>query len=85
MFAEVWTRPLKSDSRGCVQLMTKDEQIGIRVPSEIKKLLSKIAEQEGRSLAQICEIFLRGGLDAYKKEGTKYIQRILATKDVGHA
>jgi hypothetical protein len=65
--------------------MSKDERIGFRVSAEIKKVLSEIAEKEGRSLAQICEIFLRGGLDAYKKEGTKYIQRILAVKDVRRA
>jgi hypothetical protein len=65
--------------------MPKDERIGFRVPAEIKKVLSEIAKKEGRSLAQICELFLRGGVSAYKSEGTKYILRILAAKDVGRA
>jgi hypothetical protein len=40
--------------------------------------LEKVALSEGRSLAQICEVFLAGGLEIYRKEGSKYLQRFLA-------
>jgi hypothetical protein len=58
--------------------MKKEDSIGIRVPAELKRALSQIARTEGRSLAQVCEIFLRGGTLSYKEEGSKYLQRVLA-------
>jgi hypothetical protein len=60
------------------QLMTaKDERIGLRVSSEIKDALLQIAKKEGRSLAQICELLLRGGIHEYEREGSKYLQRFV--------
>jgi hypothetical protein len=35
---------------------------------------------EGRSMAQICEAFLRAGSESYKKEATKILQRFLAQR-----
>ena len=58
--------------------MKKDERIGFRLPAEVKRILIQIARKEGRSLAQVCEIFLRGGISSYKKEGPKYLQRFLS-------
>jgi hypothetical protein len=58
--------------------MTKDETIGIRVPAELKRALFQIAKKEGRSLAQLCEILLRGAAVSYKEEGPAYLQRILS-------
>lgn len=58
--------------------MRKDERIGVRIPGELKMVLSQIAAKEGRSLAQVCEVLLRGGVEAYKKEGPKYLQRHLS-------
>ena len=60
--------------------MTKEDRIGFRVPAELKRTLSQIAKNEGRSLAQVCEIFLRGGVSLYKEEGSKYLQRLLSRK-----
>jgi hypothetical protein len=57
--------------------MRKEERIGIRVPKELKKALIQIARTEDRSLAQVCEIFLKGGALSYKEEGPKYFQRLL--------
>ena len=31
-----------------------------------------------RSVSQICELLLRAGVDAYKKKGHKYLQRLLS-------
>jgi hypothetical protein len=57
--------------------MRKEERIGVRVPVELKKALIQIAKTEDRSLAQVCEIFLRGGALSYKEEGPKFFQRLL--------
>ena len=68
----------------CLNTMTKDERIGIRVPREVKSSLQEIAKREGRSLAQICEVLLRGGIQAYEREGSKFVQRFISypiTKD----
>lgn len=59
-------------------LMTiKDERIGFRVSRETKLALSQIAQKEGRSLAQICELLLKGGIHEYEKEGSKYLHRFV--------
>jgi hypothetical protein len=58
--------------------MTKDQAIGIRVTAELKKALLQIATKEGRSLAQLCEILLRGAAASYKEEGHAYLQRLLS-------
>jgi len=58
--------------------MRKEERIGVRVPVELKKALIQIAKAEDRSLAQVCEIFLRGGALSYNEEGPRYFQRLLS-------
>jgi hypothetical protein len=58
--------------------MRKEDRIGIRVPAELKRTLTQIAKNEGRSLAQVCEILLRGGAASYTEEGPKYLQRLLS-------
>jgi hypothetical protein len=58
--------------------MRKDESIGVRVPAELKRALIQIAKKEGRSLAQLCEILLKGGAAVYQEEGPKYLQRLLS-------
>jgi len=58
--------------------MRKEDRIGFRVPAELKRTLIQIAKNEGRSLAQVCEIFLRGGVSLYKQEGSKYLHRLLS-------
>lgn len=59
-------------------LMAKDTRLTFRVSSELKKELETLARKESRSVAQVCEAFLRAGLSAYKREGTKYIHRFLS-------
>ena len=39
--------------------------------------ISVLADSEERSISQVCELFLRGGVEAYKKEGGQYLQRLL--------
>jgi hypothetical protein len=59
----------------------KDTRLAFRIRSELKKKLESIAAVEGRSVAQICDAFLQGGVIAYGKEGTKYVRRFLARHD----
>jgi predicted DNA-binding protein len=63
--------------------MQKDAPLAFRIPTELKKRLQAAAKGEARSLSQVCEILLRMGVEAYEKEGAKYLQRFLSrqTKD----
>lgn len=61
-----------------VVAMRKDTALSFRIPGKLKAELEKVALSEGRSLAQVCEALLAGGLEAYKKEGPKYLQRFLS-------
>jgi hypothetical protein len=58
--------------------MKKDTRLTFRVHSTLKKDLEGIAAREGRSVAQICEAFLKVGSEAYGRIGSKYLQRALA-------
>lgn len=57
--------------------MKKDTRLTFRVRSDLKRQLEAIAGQESQSVARICEAFLLAGTDVYKKEGTKFLQRLL--------
>jgi hypothetical protein len=37
----------------------------------------QIKRKEGRSLAQVCELLLKGGIQEYEKEGSAYLHLIL--------
>jgi hypothetical protein len=58
--------------------MKKDTQLTFRVRSDLKKELETIAAREGRSVAQVCEAFLKAGSESYKKKGSGFVQRFLA-------
>jgi hypothetical protein len=58
--------------------MRKDTALSFRLPRRLKSELEKVALSEGRSLSQICEALLAGGLDVYRKEGTKYLKHLLS-------
>ena len=55
--------------------MARKVFLGIRINPELKKALVQVADAEERSVAQICELLLRTGIDAYKTNGTRYLQR----------
>lgn len=61
-----------------VSVMRKDTALSFRVPRRLKAELQKVALTEGRSLAQVCEAFLGGGLEIYKEEGSRSLQRLLS-------
>ena len=58
--------------------MKKNSQFTLRIPSSLKVQLEEIALSEGRSTAQICEVFLKAGADIYKKKGTRFISDFLS-------
>jgi hypothetical protein len=60
--------------------MKKDAQITFRITAALKKEMQNIAEQEGRSMAQICEAFLMAGSEGYKKDRAKFLQRFLTRR-----
>ena len=60
--------------------VVKKEFLAFRLIPDLKKEIEEIADREQRSVSQICELLLRGGVDAYKKEGPEYVQRLLSTQ-----
>jgi hypothetical protein len=52
--------------------------LGIRIDPELKKALEDVGQAEERSVSQLCELLLRKGVEAYKNEGPKYLQRLLS-------
>ena len=52
----------------------------LRRTSESARELQDIAEDEGRSMAQICEAFLKAGSEGYKKDRAKFLQRFLTRR-----
>ena len=63
--------------------MKKDTQLTFRIRSDLKKELETIAAREGRSVAQVCEAFLKAGSESYKKKGSGFVQRSLAEPQSG--
>jgi hypothetical protein len=60
--------------------MAKETRITFRIKSELKESLEAIATKEARSVAQVCEVILQNGVAGYHKEGTKYLQRLIASQ-----
>ena len=58
--------------------MKKDSALSFRVSSQLKAELEKVALNEGRSLAQVCEALLTGGLEIYKSQGSRFLLRVLS-------
>ena len=60
--------------------MAKSAFLGLRVNPQLRKHLEQIAQREERSISQVCEVLLRGGVLAYQKSGSKYFQRLLSER-----
>jgi predicted transcriptional regulator len=60
--------------------VAKSAFLGIRMNPELRTQLERIAQKEERSMSQICEVLLRGGVVAYQKEGSKYLQRFFSKR-----
>ena len=49
-----------------------------RVDPALRQDVQRIADEEQRTITQVCEMLLYEGVDAYKKEGPKFMQRLVA-------
>jgi hypothetical protein len=58
--------------------VTRKVFLGARINPELRADLERIARAEERSVSQICELLLRTGVQDYKREGSKYLQRFLS-------
>jgi hypothetical protein len=58
--------------------VAKTEFLAFRVAPELKRELQRIANEEQRALSQICELLLYEGIEGSKKEGPKFMQRLVA-------
>ena len=63
--------------------MNRDARLTFRVRSELKKQLEKIAAQEGRSVAQVCEAFVKAGVELYDKKGADYLRALVTRVEHG--
>jgi hypothetical protein len=57
--------------------MRKDDRLTFRVSAELKQQMQAIAQREGQSVARICEAFLIAGSDAYRRVGSKSLQKYI--------
>jgi hypothetical protein len=48
------------------------------VDPTLRRDIQQIADEEQRTITQICEMLLSEGIEAYKKDGAKFIQRLVA-------
>jgi hypothetical protein len=53
----------------------KDAPLAFRIPTELKQDLQRISDKEARSLSQICEILLRIGIQQYRKDGVRFLEK----------
>jgi hypothetical protein len=49
-----------------------------RVNPALRQDIQRIADEEQRTITQVCEMLLYEGVEAYKKDGSKFIQRLVA-------
>ena len=52
--------------------------MAFRVSPDLKNDIQGIADSEARSISQVCELLLSDGVQAYKNEGPKFMQRLVA-------
>jgi len=58
--------------------VAKTDFLVFRVNPDLKRELQKLADEEQRTVSQVCEMLLYEGLDVCKKVGPKFIQRLVA-------
>jgi len=63
-----------------IAVVTKTDFLAFRVSPELKRDIQQMADDEQRNISQICEMLLYEGVEAYKKEGSKFMQRLVAKK-----
>ena len=66
-----------------MNVTTKKDFLAFRVAPALKDEIQEIAASEARSISQICELLLVEGVEAYKKEGPKFLKRLVAKQKMG--
>ncbi len=61
---------------------TKKGFLAFRVSPDLKNEIQGIANSEARSISKVCELLLSEGVQAYKKEGPKFMQRLVARQKI---
>jgi hypothetical protein len=61
---------------------TKKGFLAFRVSPDLKREIQEIADSEARSISQVCELLLIEGIQEYRKEGPKLMQRLIAKQKV---
>jgi hypothetical protein len=49
-----------------------------RVNPELRGDIQQIADEEQRTITQVCEMLLQEGVEAYKKDGPKFMRHLVA-------
>jgi len=70
--------PLVSGAAIVFVVTTKKGFLAFRVSPDLKSEIQGIANSEARSISQVCELLLSDAVQAYKKEGSKFMQRLVA-------
>jgi hypothetical protein len=61
---------------------TKKGFLAFRVSPDLKREIQEIADSEARSISQVCELLLIEGIQEYRKEGPKFMQRLISKQKV---
>ena len=61
-----------------IAVVAKTDFLAFRVNPELKRDIERMAEDEQRNVSQVCEMLLYEGVEAYKKEGSRFMQRLVA-------
>ncbi len=61
-----------------IAYVAKTDFMVFRVNPDLKRELQKLAAEEQRTVSQVCEMLLYEGLEVYKKDGPKFMQRLVA-------
>jgi hypothetical protein len=69
---------LKVEVRRYISRVARTGVLVFRVDPALRRDIQRIAEEEQRTLTQVCEMLLNEGVEAYKKEGAKFMQRLIA-------
>jgi hypothetical protein len=64
--------------RGYISKVARTGFLVFRVDPALRRDVERIADEEQRTITQICELLLHEGVEAYKKEGSKFMQRLIA-------
>ena len=78
---DIWGCLIISPAAIVVVVTTKKGFLAFRVSPGLKNDIQEIAKNEARSISQICELLLLESVEAYRKEGPKFIQRLVAKRN----